>query len=40
MINKKLTLKTVGIGQDFVVKGNDKIEAWAINLIENSETFD
>ena len=34
---EKLILNSRGIGQDFVVKGNGDIEAWAKNLIRNSK---
>lgn len=36
---RKLTLKTIALGQDFVVSGNEKIEKWCMNLIENCETW-
>ncbi|MCK4653349.1 MAG: hypothetical protein KAU01_02770 [Candidatus Cloacimonetes bacterium] len=36
---EKLTLETIGLGQDFLVSGNEKIEKWCISLIENCETW-
>jgi hypothetical protein len=35
----KLTLETVGLGQDFVVSGKEDIEKWCMDLIENCETW-
>ena len=36
---EKLTLETIGLGQDFVVSENKKIEKWCMNLIENCVTY-
>lgn len=32
-------LKTVGIGQEFVISGNDKVVEWANKIIENSDKY-
>lgn len=36
----KTILKTVGMGQEFVVTGNKEIEKWALNLIKSSEVYE
>ncbi|MDN5201445.1 hypothetical protein QQ008_08735 [Fulvivirgaceae bacterium BMA10] len=37
LTNGHCQIQTVGIGQDFVVKGSEEIENWALELIENAE---
>jgi len=37
--NRFIELSTVSIGQEFVVSGNPKVYAWALNIIKSSQKY-